>query len=244
MLQCEQGSRSVTRIEPDGSLTVLADTWQGQRLNSPNDVVERTDGSIWFTDPSYGIDSDYEGVRAAAEIEGCHVYRRRPRRQRDRGRQRLRASQRSRLLQRRGHPLRRRHPPQARPPLRRAAGPVACPVARCSRPATPARSTASASMRSAGSGSPPTTACTASTPTAPARKAARARDLLQPDLRRAEAEHRVHHGQPSTALGAAQHDGCDLSRCHARSTVKLAFDTRRRSRQPDNDARSKAAARS
>jgi gluconolactonase len=75
LLRCEHGARRVTRIEPDGSTTVLADAWQGRRLNSPNDVVERSDGSVWFTDPSYGIDSDYEGYRAEPEIDGCHVYR-------------------------------------------------------------------------------------------------------------------------------------------------------------------------
>jgi gluconolactonase len=75
LVSCEQGARRVTRIEHDGSLTVLADRYRGARFNSPNDVVERADGSIWFTDPSYGIDSDYEGIRAPAEIDGCHVYR-------------------------------------------------------------------------------------------------------------------------------------------------------------------------
>jgi gluconolactonase len=75
MLQCEHGSRSVTRTEPDGTVTVLADRWEGKRFNSPNDVVERSDGSVWFTDPSYGIDSDYEGHRATPEIDGRHVYR-------------------------------------------------------------------------------------------------------------------------------------------------------------------------
>jgi gluconolactonase len=75
VITCEQGERRVTRIEHDGSLVVLADRWNGGRLNSPNDVVERSDGSVWFTDPSYGIDSDYEGFRATPEIDGCHVYR-------------------------------------------------------------------------------------------------------------------------------------------------------------------------
>lgn len=78
VLSCEQGSRSVTRIEPDGSVTMLADRWDGKRLNSPNDLVEHSDGSVWFTDPSYGIDSDYEGLRATSETDGCHVYRRDP----------------------------------------------------------------------------------------------------------------------------------------------------------------------
>jgi gluconolactonase len=75
LISCEQGERRVTRTEPDGSVTVLADRFQGQRFNSPNDVVEHSDGSVWFTDPSYGIDSDYEGHRATAELDGCHVYR-------------------------------------------------------------------------------------------------------------------------------------------------------------------------
>jgi len=75
LISCEQGPRRVTRTEHDGSVTVLADRYDGKRLNSPNDVVEHSDGSIWFTDPSYGIDSDYEGHQAASEIDGCHVYR-------------------------------------------------------------------------------------------------------------------------------------------------------------------------
>lgn len=75
LISCEHGNRRVTRTEPDGSITVLADRYRGKRFNSPNDVVERSDGTIWFTDPSYGIDSDYEGHQAPSEIGGCHVYR-------------------------------------------------------------------------------------------------------------------------------------------------------------------------
>lgn len=78
MLQCEHGSRSVTRTEPDGTVTVLADRWEGRRFSSPNDLVERSDGSVWFTDPTYGIQSDYEGFAAEPEIGGNHVYRRDP----------------------------------------------------------------------------------------------------------------------------------------------------------------------
>ena len=59
----------------DGSITVLADKWQGKRFNSPNDAVVKSDNSIWFTDPAYGIDTDYEGDRQKQEIDGCHVYR-------------------------------------------------------------------------------------------------------------------------------------------------------------------------
>jgi gluconolactonase len=75
LVSCEHGTRRVTRTEPDGAVVVLADRWLGKRLNSPNDLVQHSDGSIWFTDPSYGIDSDYEGHRAASEIGACHVYR-------------------------------------------------------------------------------------------------------------------------------------------------------------------------
>lgn len=75
LISCEHGSRSVTRLEHDGSTTVLASHWRGLRLNSPNDVVVARDGAIWFTDPAYGIDSDYEGHKADSEIGACHVYR-------------------------------------------------------------------------------------------------------------------------------------------------------------------------
>lgn len=75
LISCEHLGRRVTRTEIDGTITVLADRYQGKRLNSPNDVVVKSDGSIWFTDPAYGIDWDYEGERAESEIGGCHVYR-------------------------------------------------------------------------------------------------------------------------------------------------------------------------
>ncbi len=75
LVSCEHLSRRVTRTEHDGSVTVIADKFQGKRLNSPNDVVVKSDGSIWFTDPSYGILVDYEGGKAASEIGACHVYR-------------------------------------------------------------------------------------------------------------------------------------------------------------------------
>ena len=74
LVTCEHGNRRVTRTEHDGTITVLADS-SGTTLNSPNDVVARTDGSVWFSDPAYGIDSDYEGHRADSEIGGCHLYR-------------------------------------------------------------------------------------------------------------------------------------------------------------------------
>lgn len=75
LVTCEHGNRRVTRTEHDGSITVLASHYQGQRFNSPNDVVVKSDGSIWFTDPAYGIDSDYEGHKAESEIGDFHVYR-------------------------------------------------------------------------------------------------------------------------------------------------------------------------
>ena len=75
LISCEHLTRRVTRTEHDGRITVLADRWQGKRLNSPNDVVLHSDGGVWFTDPSYGILSDYEGAPAESEIGACHVYR-------------------------------------------------------------------------------------------------------------------------------------------------------------------------
>ena len=75
LITCEHGNRRVSRTEHDGSITTIADRFGGKRLNSPNDAVVHSDGSIWFTDPSYGIDSDYEGHQAESEIGSCNVYR-------------------------------------------------------------------------------------------------------------------------------------------------------------------------
>lgn len=75
LVTCEHLTRRVTRTEHDGSITVVADRHQGRRFNSPNDVVVKSDGSIWFTDPPYGILFDYEGGRAESEIGACHLYR-------------------------------------------------------------------------------------------------------------------------------------------------------------------------
>jgi gluconolactonase len=75
LVTCEHGNRRVTRTEHDGSITVIADRFEGKRFNSPNDVVVKSDGSIWFSDPRYGIDSDYEGHKSAGEIGGNHLYR-------------------------------------------------------------------------------------------------------------------------------------------------------------------------
>ena len=84
LVTCEHLTRRVTRTEFDGSITVLADKWEGKRFNSPNDAVVKSDDSIWFTDPAYGIDGDNEGEPATPEIDGCYVYRidRRPARSR------------------------------------------------------------------------------------------------------------------------------------------------------------------
>jgi gluconolactonase len=74
VVQCSHGRRAVER-DADGQPTVLVDRWQGKRLNSPNDVVVAADGSIWFTDPPYGIISDREGRVADPEYGGCYVFR-------------------------------------------------------------------------------------------------------------------------------------------------------------------------
>lgn len=75
LISCEHLTRRITRTELDGSISVIADSYDGKKLNSPNDVVVKSDGTIWFTDPSYGILMDYEGDRATSEIGACHVYR-------------------------------------------------------------------------------------------------------------------------------------------------------------------------
>jgi gluconolactonase len=74
LISCQHGTRSVTRTDWDGSVTVVADGFDGKPLNSPNDVIVTKDGSIWFTDPHYGISTDYEGFRATQELP-CQVYR-------------------------------------------------------------------------------------------------------------------------------------------------------------------------
>ncbi len=70
LVTCEHGGRRVTRTEHDGGVSVLADSYDGKRLNSPNDVVVKSDGTIWFTDPPFGLLSDYEGNRAEQELPG------------------------------------------------------------------------------------------------------------------------------------------------------------------------------
>ncbi|MFN7998117.1 MAG: SMP-30/gluconolactonase/LRE family protein [Bryobacteraceae bacterium] len=73
-LSCEHLTRRVVRYEPNGSVTILTDQWNGKPLNAPNDIVVHPDGGIWFTDPGYGILAAYEGSRADLQIKEA-VYR-------------------------------------------------------------------------------------------------------------------------------------------------------------------------
>lgn len=75
LVSCEHGGRCVSRTEKDGTYQVLVDRFDGHRLNSPNDVVVKSDGSIWFTDPPYGILSDWEGFAGNQEYGSCNVFR-------------------------------------------------------------------------------------------------------------------------------------------------------------------------
>ncbi|MEL6296956.1 MAG: SMP-30/gluconolactonase/LRE family protein [Pseudomonadota bacterium] len=74
LVSCEHGGRRITRTEYDGTITVLMDQFEGRPLNSPNDIVVRSDGSIWFTDPPFGISGNYEGHKAEPE-QSQNVYR-------------------------------------------------------------------------------------------------------------------------------------------------------------------------
>ncbi len=74
IVSCEHGGRRVTRTAHDGTITVVADSYKGKRLNSPNDVVVKSDGSIWFTDPTFGVLGWYEGGKAEPELP-MNVYR-------------------------------------------------------------------------------------------------------------------------------------------------------------------------
>src|SRR5271163_1374674 len=73
-LSCEHGNRRVARYEYNGAVTVIADKFQGKRLNSPNDIAVHPDGGIWFTDPIYGIRGYYEGFKGESETNEA-VYR-------------------------------------------------------------------------------------------------------------------------------------------------------------------------
>ncbi|MCW0235492.1 MAG: SMP-30/gluconolactonase/LRE family protein [Ferrovibrio sp.] len=74
LITCEHETRRVTRTEYDGSITVLADRFEGKRFNSPNDVVVKSDGTVWFTDPIFGVNSNYESRKSTSELPQ-HVYR-------------------------------------------------------------------------------------------------------------------------------------------------------------------------
>ncbi|HYZ24839.1 MAG TPA: SMP-30/gluconolactonase/LRE family protein [Rhodopila sp.] len=74
LVTCEHDTRRVTRTELDGRITVLADKCEGKKLNAPNDIIVASDGAIWFTDPGYGIDGEYEGHTDTFELPG-NVYR-------------------------------------------------------------------------------------------------------------------------------------------------------------------------
>ncbi len=74
IVSCEHGGRRISRTEYDGTVTTVADSFQGKRLNSPNDLVVKSDGSIWFTDPTFGVLGWYEGAKATPESP-MNVYR-------------------------------------------------------------------------------------------------------------------------------------------------------------------------
>jgi gluconolactonase len=75
LVTCEHSGRRVTRTELDGTITVIADRYNGKRLNSPNDIVVASNGSIWFTDPTYGIKGNYEGLQSEPEQAKHNVFR-------------------------------------------------------------------------------------------------------------------------------------------------------------------------
>lgn len=75
LITCEHGRRGVSRSDADGVPRIVVDRFDGKRLNSPNDVVVKSDGSIWFSDPPYGIIGDLEGYKSESQIIGCYVYR-------------------------------------------------------------------------------------------------------------------------------------------------------------------------
>ena len=110
LVSCEHRGRCISRTGSTATRAVLVDRFEGKRFNSPNDLVVKSDGSIWFTDPSYGIDSDYEGDASAQRDRRAQRLPLRPgERARDRRRRRLRAAQRAGVLARRIAAVHRRH---------------------------------------------------------------------------------------------------------------------------------------
>ena len=75
LVSCEHSANRISRTEADGTVVTLVDNWQGGRFNSPNDLVVKSDGSIWFTDPPYGILSDREGKKRDSDLDGNFTYR-------------------------------------------------------------------------------------------------------------------------------------------------------------------------
>ena len=202
VIACEHGTRSVVRFEHDGSRTVLAERFDGKRLNSPNDVVVASDGSIWFTDPTYGIDSFEEGYRAESEIGASYVYRIDPATGavtaqitdmvRPNGLA-LSLDERSLYVADTGAshvPGGPRHIRRYDVDSRRAGSPVAV---RCSPSARSARSTGSASTQTAASGRAARSACTATRRTATLLGTIRLReDVRQRRVRWYRRAHAVH----------------------------------------------------
>ena len=120
LLCCEHATSRLTRTEADGAITVLASAYEGKELNSPNDVVVKSDGGIYFTDPTYGR-MEYYGVPRAPQLGFRGVYRVEPDgRTPHAARGRLRAAERPVLLRRRAPALRQRHRARAHPGVRRA----------------------------------------------------------------------------------------------------------------------------
>ncbi|HEJ9056147.1 TPA: SMP-30/gluconolactonase/LRE family protein [Serratia fonticola] len=74
VISCEHGRRGISRTEHDGSVQLLVDRVDGKRFNSPNDIVVRSDGTLWFTDPPYGIIGDEEGYKSESQVIGCYLY--------------------------------------------------------------------------------------------------------------------------------------------------------------------------
>ena len=121
LLTCEHDTRRVTRTEYDGTITVIADRFEGKPLNSPNDIVCKSDGSIWFTDPPFGVLGFYEGHMAKPELPDQRLPRRSQERRAHRGGRRHQPAERPVLFARRIEALHHRggHPPAPDSRLRR-----------------------------------------------------------------------------------------------------------------------------